>query len=262
LRDRPFWIWDIIEHKQQYALTKGNCCFNHIIGLAQKSGISMPLFDYEKLLYDALIIDTDNVYLDTKKQKHLWLLKTTGIGATEFFIRLMAWLCLRNDDMQNCNMCVVTGPRIELSREIVNRIKGLFYNSTNESFEGMTFDSKETVCYLNKCKITSFPSHHIDSMHALTDVKFILCDEADFLPKSEQDNVRVVCERYITKSDPYIVLISTPHAPNGLMDKIGREPDDACIYKRFRFDYTVGLDRIYTKEEIDKAKGSKLFDRE
>jgi hypothetical protein len=65
LRDRPFWIWD----KEQYALTKGNCCFNHVIGLAQKSGISMPLFDYEKLLYDALTIDTDNVYLDSKKQK-------------------------------------------------------------------------------------------------------------------------------------------------------------------------------------------------
>jgi hypothetical protein len=111
----------------------------------------------------------------------------------------------------------------------------------------MIFDSKETVCYLNKCKITSFPSHHI---------------EVDFLPKSEQDSVRVVCERYIAKSDPYIVLISTPYAPNGLMDKIGREPDDACIYKRFRFDYTVGLDSIYTKEEINKAKGSKLFDRE
>jgi hypothetical protein len=57
--------------------------------------------------------------------------------------------------------------------------------------------------------------------------------------------------RYTAKSDPYIVLISTPNAPNGLMDKIDREPDDACIYKRFRFDYTVGLDRIYTKEEID-----------
>ena len=90
-----------------------------------------------------------------------------------------------------------TAPTIELSTEIVDRIKGLFYNSTNESFEGMTFDTKETVFYLNKCKITSFLSHHIDSMHALTDVKFILCDEADFFPKSEQDNVRTVCERYI-----------------------------------------------------------------
>jgi hypothetical protein len=46
------------------------------------------------------------------------------------------------------------------------------------------------------------------------------------------------------------------------MDKIGREPDDASIYKRFRFDYTVGLARIYTREQIDKAKGSKLFDKE
>ena len=35
-------------------------------------------------------------------------------------------------------------------------------------------------------------------------------------------------ERYIAKSDPYIVMVSTPNAPNGLFDKIEREPEDTC----------------------------------
>ena len=29
----------------------------------------------------------------TFKDKHLYLLKATGIGASETFLRLMAWLC-------------------------------------------------------------------------------------------------------------------------------------------------------------------------
>jgi hypothetical protein len=32
LRDKPFWIWDTKQHKQEDIKTKGDCCFNHIIG--------------------------------------------------------------------------------------------------------------------------------------------------------------------------------------------------------------------------------------
>jgi hypothetical protein len=39
LQNKPFWIWDIEEHKQEDARTKGNCCFNHIIGLPAKGKI-------------------------------------------------------------------------------------------------------------------------------------------------------------------------------------------------------------------------------
>ena len=33
LRGKPFWIWDVEEHKQEDIKTNGDCCFNHIIGL-------------------------------------------------------------------------------------------------------------------------------------------------------------------------------------------------------------------------------------
>ena len=89
-----------------------------------------------------------------------------------------------------------------------------------------------------------------------------LIDEGDFFRKAEQEHVRFVTERYIGKSDPYIVMVSTPNAPNGLFEKIEREPKNSCIYKRLKMDYTYGLDRIYTKEEIDKAKKSPSFGRE
>ena len=56
LRDKPFWIWDLKRHKQEDIKTKGDCCFNHVIGLPLKDGIEKSIFDYEKLLFDSLLI--------------------------------------------------------------------------------------------------------------------------------------------------------------------------------------------------------------
>ena len=83
-----------------------------------------------------------------------------------------------------------------------------------------------------------------------------------FSEKSEQEDVRHVSERYIAKSDPFIVMVSTPYAPDGLFDSIEKEPEESCIYKRILLDYTYGLDKIYTREEIEKAKISPSFERE
>jgi hypothetical protein len=57
-------------------------------------------------------------------------------------------------------------------------------------------------------------------------------------------------------------MVSTPYAPDGLFDSIEKEPDETCIYKRILLDYTYGLDKIYTREEIEKAKISPSFERE
>jgi hypothetical protein len=35
-----------------------------------------------------------------------------------------------------------------------------------------------------------------------------------------------VSERYIAKSNPFIVMVSTPNAPGGLFQKIEQEPFD------------------------------------
>ena len=87
-------------------------------------------------------------------------------------------------------------------------------------------------------------------------------DESDLFRKGEQEDVRHVSERYIGKSDPYIVMVSTPNNPGGLFYKIEAEPEDTCFYKRLKMDYHYGLGKIYTQEEIDKAKQSPGFDRE
>jgi hypothetical protein len=271
LRDKSFWIWELNIHKGKDVKTKGDCCFNHIIGLPRKDGVKKPLFDYELLLYRALTIpgymnsgslsSTNPNYRNNVKypfkEKHVWVKKATGLGVTEFMLRFMAWLCLRNDEYQNGQMVIVTGPNQELAIKLIKRMKGLF-----EDKLGITFDSKETILELNGCSIEAYPSNHIDAFRSLTNPRFILVDEADFLPKFQQDDVRSVAERYIAKSDPFIVMVSTPNAPGGLFQKIEQEPFDTCIYKKIFLDYTYGLDKIYTKAEIEKAKQSPSFPRE
>ena len=37
---------------------------------------------------------------------------------------------------------------------------------------------------------------------------------------------------------------------------------DTCLYKRLFLDYTYGIGKVYTAEEIEKAKASPSFERE
>jgi hypothetical protein len=173
-------------------------------------------------------------------------------------LRFMAWLCVKDNTLSGSQMCIVTGPRIDLAIALIDRMKKLFSGGKGL----VSFDTKETVIELNNVKIEAFPSHHLDAMRGLPNVSFIFLDEADFFPPGQQQDARDVSERYIAKSNPYIVMVSTPNAPEGLFERIEKEPEDTCLYRRIFLDYTYGIGKIYTAEEIDKAKQSPSFERE
>jgi hypothetical protein len=78
LKDKPFWIWNIEEHKQEDIRTNGDCCFNHIIGLPHKDGIDKPLYGYRKIIFDSLVTQNGST-----NNKHLWIKKATGLGISE-----------------------------------------------------------------------------------------------------------------------------------------------------------------------------------
>ncbi|MFL6383545.1 MAG: hypothetical protein ACJ71G_08505 [Nitrososphaeraceae archaeon] len=63
LQGKPFWIWNLVEHKQENIRTNGDCCFNHIIGLPQKDGNNKPLYDYEGIIFDSLVTHNGNTSL-------------------------------------------------------------------------------------------------------------------------------------------------------------------------------------------------------
>ena len=246
LEGKPFWIWNSRSHRQEDAKTNGDCCFNHIIGLPKKNNEERPLYDYERIIFDFLV-----------ENNRIWIKKATGLGITEFMLRYIVWLCLKDDKLRGTQMCIVTGPRIDLAVTLIDRMKMLFVEKSI-----LSFSTKESLIEVNGVKIEAYPSHHLDSMRGLTNVSFIFIDEADFFPPGQQQDARDVSERYIAKSNPYIVMVSTPNAPGGLFERIEQEPEETCIYKRIFLDYTYGLDKIYTRDEIENAKQSPSFERE
>ena len=125
---------------------------------------------------------------------------------------MIAWLCTKDGHFANAQICIVTGPNQDMAIKLIKRLKGIFSNKL-----GIYFTNKETVLELNGCMIEAYPSNHIDSFRSLTNPKFIFLDEADMFRKGEQEEVRHVSERYIGKSDPYIVMVSTPGSPGGII---------------------------------------------
>jgi hypothetical protein len=248
LKGLPFWLWDISEeeHKQLAIKTNGRCCFTDMIGRPSKNNVEMPMFPYEELIYNTL-----------QSNKLLYILKSSGLGVSEYFLRYIAWMCLRNDDFRNSQVCIVTGPNINLSVKLIRRLKALFEPKLN-----ITFNTKETVVELNSCTLEAFPSNHLSAMRSLTNPKLIYIDECAFFHPQEMNEVRDVAERYLAKSSPYIILVSTPNRPGDLMQQISQEPEETCIYRRLYLDYSYGLGYIYSQQEIDEAKKSGSFSRE
>jgi hypothetical protein len=197
LQDKLFWINDPIKHKSRDRVTKGACCFNHIVGLPKKDGKRKPMFDYETMLYRSLLQpgylnsgtgSGPGNMLHTFKEKHLWVKKATGLGVTEFMLRFMAWLCLRNDDYRNSQMEIVTGPNQELAIKLIKRMKALFEPLN------IFWANKETLFELNGCSIEAYPSNHIDAFRSLTNPKFILIEEGDLLMSQSQQEETLTTE--------------------------------------------------------------------
>jgi hypothetical protein len=246
IKSKPFWIEDEEKHEQERKLRKGNCCFNHIVGLPTKLGKQLPMFDYEIKLFD--------IY---SKYRYVWVLKATGLGVSEFSLRYMAYLACSYKDIRfkDSQMCIVVGPNINLARRLIKRLKDIFYNRLQ-----ITFDTNENQVFLNGIDISAYPSHNVNAFRSLTNPSFILIDEGDFFPIGQQQEVRHAAERYAGKSDSSIVLISTPNIPGGLMQSIEQEEDS--LYHRIRLDYKTGLDKIFDSKDIARARKSPSFERE
>jgi len=252
----PFYIWNRAEHIKRHAETNGLCCFNHAlpVGMPKKNGQLMPLFPYEQTIYDALMM-VKNEKEDIQKDKHVYVLKAVGLGVTEFCLRWIAWMCLRNNELKGTQIVIITAPSILIATGLIKRMKALFPN--------VSFAEKETDVTLNGVTIRAFPSHTgLDSARGLEKPSIILIDESDFAPVSLVEDIREIAERYISKSNPYIILVSTPNAPEGLMEQISKEPEDTCIYKRLYLDYTVGVGLIYSDADIAASRASPSWRRE
>ena len=211
----------------------------------------LEYFDYE-----------EEIEMVLRNHKKMWIKKATGLGITEVFNRFVAWNCLKDDVWKSKQVDVsaifITGARQELTNQIIGRIKGLF---------DFDFKTKESVVVLNGCKIEAFPTNNLTAARGLNP-RLVMLDEGDFFPARYQDEARTVAERYIPKTNPWIIMISTPNLPGGLFERMEEEyqhiPEDRRkdFYVMKHMDYTIGLNKVFAQEDIDVAKLSPSFERE
>jgi hypothetical protein len=55
-----------------------------------------PLYHYDKITLDSLVTQNNN---SNPFNKYLWIKKATGLGVSEFMLRFMAWLCLKDNTL-------------------------------------------------------------------------------------------------------------------------------------------------------------------
>jgi hypothetical protein len=246
---------ELYDKKYNKQFDNSYCCFNHAIGLPRKHGIAKPLFDYEYLVFYYMFMrkwmskdpDTGDESPQIGMKRVAWL-KSRGLGGTSFYTRIMAWLCLRDNSLRNSMMAIITGPRITLAIDILNRMKNLFYNKL-----GIYFPYNNITLWLNRVRINAYPSHKLQAFRGQEVVSFIFFDEADFAPRNQQFQILSTALGYIPKSNPYMGFLSTPYEINGLMHTLEIEHDelsDEAMFKFLRTDYTWGINKVYTPNDI------------
>lgn len=236
----PFWCGDY----------QGSefCCYNHRIGLPKKDGTEHPIYAYEEELFE-----------DIEQYNYLAIVKATGLGITEFFLRYAEWKALFH--YKNAHIVIFTGPNLNLAKMQIRRIQDHLRGKYNYSGTDYRLEINTNV-------IEAFPSMNIDAARSLPNPKFIMIDEAAFFKMVNDEEIRAIAERYELKSQSKVVIYSTPGLPSGMFyDLIKEEPTK---YAKRYLDYRRGLQphkcnlglTIYDPTKLDEAKKSPSFERE
>ena len=245
LKGLPFWIWDKEIHKQQAAATNGNCCIQHVLGLPIKNGKAFPLFEFQKLIFDAI-----------EQNQNIWIKKARGIGVTTFLIRYLVWKILYSNELDGKSIFIISGTREEFANYVKKKMEDLFL----PRFPNVVFDSKYTELWINKTWIKVMPTKNIKDVRGYMDVAYLFIDEADHFDKSIQEELEPAITAYEEKSKGKTIMVSTPNAPGGLFERIEKDKDSK--YKKLFLGYELGLGKIYDPQYIALKKLEPEFERE
>jgi hypothetical protein len=242
---KTLWIWGKETHRREFIKSNGNCCFNHIIGLPVKNDKEYSIFDYQKLIFDAL-----------EENQNIWIKKSRGIGVTTFLIRYLTWKILSSSELDNKTIFIISGTREEFANYVKEKMQQLFENK----FPLLKLESKYTELWLKNTWIKVMPTKNIKDLRGYTDVSYLFIDEADYFDESINDELLHAITAYEEKSRGKTIMVSTPNAPDGLFQRIENDPNSK--YYKLKLDYTYGLDKIYDRAFIEKKKLEPEFERE
>jgi hypothetical protein len=203
----------------------------------------MGVLSYENMLTETL-----------EHNKLLLVLKPTSSGITEYFLRWILWKILATNEWKDALVCIIVGPAESLATRLVMRLKRIIQEKHD-----IAFHYARNVLFLNDCEIITVPSHNMSKLRSLVNPKCLFISEAEYMP--ELADVRQNTERFIAKSNPYIIYESTIRSATGLYAEILKE--EPSIYKKITIDWQTAMDEgMYDPEMIEKAKRSRSWAKE
>jgi hypothetical protein len=279
-RGLPFYCQWCSTDKDRCTHGESNC-WQHLIGLpVDKSRVEKTLYDYQAYvsgkcgiyIEDKNLLTTfyqkynlENVSEDIHKPEHelnknIGIVKATNLGMTELMLRIMCYKATVNDALRNSMMAILVGPNFSLAILILNRIREMFYHKL-----GLLFEGAQDAIKLNGIRIEAKPSHHIDILRSETNVSFLGLSEACFFPLQDNETILSAILRFRAKSDPWIMLESTPNRPGDLLDRIFNYPDslEYNTFEKIRLPWIYGWDSgHYNKSLILKQQKTVGWSRE
>lgn len=229
---KSFWCYNPTSDRE-------NCCFWHYIfypnGGPERDGIFHPVYEYEQIMLKAL-----------EKNKCLAVYKATGLGISEFMLLWILWKCLTDEFFYGKEAIIITGPNVDLAKGLILRLKTFLVN------KGLDFTDKGVYeLSINGAEIKCYPSNNIHSARGKPKVSIFFGDEAAFFKMMDDNEVRTVGERYIGKSDSWVVWVSTAgEEPQGFFWDIMTESNS--IYEKMEFYVEAGLKK-------DPITGTSIF---
>jgi Terminase large subunit, T4likevirus-type, N-terminal len=249
-RNLPFYDFD-------KPITEQQGTFVELVGFPRKWNKDLPMFDYEQSIFDYLERDEPS----NPRNKHLAIIKSAGLGITTFLLYYIGWKCtVNNNAWKGKRVSIITSPRIELTVDIVSRLKNIFMKKNLLQFD----NDRNTTCTINGCIVEALPASNaaIKSIRGYDNIVMLLVDEASWFNLNQNQNVTDSIERYAAKSNPILVACSTPQTVGDWLYNIKQQKEEDRFYHLMELSYKVGLGKIYTEQEIELQKKSLSFNRE
>jgi hypothetical protein len=166
------------------------------------------------------------------------------------------WKILYSNELDGKSIFIISGTREEFANYVKKKMEDLFL----PRFPNVVFDSKYTELWINKTWIKVMPTKNIKDVRGYMDVAYLFIDEADHFDKSIQEELEPAITAYEEESKGKTIMASTPNRPDGLFERIERDPNSK--YKKLFLGYELGLGKIYDPEYIAQKKLEPEFERE
>lgn len=231
------------------------CCFWHFIfypnGGPERDDIYHPCYEYEHKMLESL-----------EKNRCLAVFKATGLGITEFVLLWALWKCYTDSFFLDKDIIIVTGPNVDLAKGLIRRCKRFI--SARLDY----VDNGEYGLTVNSARIRCYPSNNIHSARGIPKVSLFFGDESAFFKIKDDSTIQTVGERYIGKSNSYVIWVSTAGEQTaGFFYDILNEKNS--IYTKLHFYVEAGLKKdpktgtsIFNSEFIKEASEARSYSRE